>query len=458
MEAQFDQDFTEPLDMSGRVFMKAIKIVSIILIAASVLFSASFSRALSPEDDSENRLEEIERRLQETQQKLQSTREKENQYLTEIKNLEAELDTTQNSLNALETELDVTRNSLQEIEKQLQIAQKELESLRTQLSRLRGHVEKTEQQLEEKRRELTDLGIELAHKANILNERAAAIYKTGEITYLNILVGSTDLRDLATRWLLLSRLAGRDATIVKEVKELKKKVSLQKELIEDKKRLLLEKQRQIEEVAAAAQSKRDEIKAKYEQKVALQNQIKSQYNQKKNLKNTILASYDQKSNLLAQAEQDEKALEALEKELKKESEAIRARLSERTEGERPAGRLTWPAQGTLTSGFGPRGGRIHEGIDIAGSYGFPIIAAEDGEIVQVNEGYGGGYGKYVVIYHGGGLSTLYAHNSRNAVSVGEKVKRGQVIAYMGSTGNSSGDHLHFEVRIEGVPIDPLGYL
>lgn len=458
MEAQFDQDFTEPLDMSGRVFMKAIKIVSIILIAASVLFSASFSHALSPEDDSENRLEEIERRLQETQQKLQSTREKENQYLTEIKNLEAELDTTQNSLNALETELDVTRNSLQEIEKQLQIAQKELESLRTQLSRLRGHVEKTEQQLEEKRRELTDLGIELAHKVNILNERAAAIYKNGEITYLNILVGSTDLRDLATRWLLLSRLAERDATIVKEVKDLKKKVSLQKELIEDKKRLLLEKQRQIEEVAAAAQSKRNEIKAKYEQKVALQNQIKSQYNRKKNLKNTILASYDQKSNLLAQAEQDEKALEALEKELKKESEAIRARLSERTEGERPAGRLTWPAQGTLTSGFGPRGGRIHEGIDIAGSYGFPIIAAEDGEIVQVNEGYGGGYGKYVVIYHGGGLSTLYAHNSRNAVSVGEKVKRGQVIAYMGSTGNSSGDHLHFEVRIEGVPIDPLGYL
>ncbi|GFP37835.1 lipoprotein NlpD [Candidatus Hakubella thermalkaliphila] len=133
-------------------------------------------------------------------------------------------------------------------------------------------------------------------------------------------------------------------------------------------------------------------------------------------------------------------------------------MSERTEGERPAGRLAWPAQGTLTSGFGPRWGRMHEGIDIAGSHGAPIIAAEDGEVVQVNEGYGGGYGKYVVIYHGGGLSTLYAHNSGNAVSVGEKVKRGQVIAYMGSTGNSTGVHLHFEVRINGVPRAPLEYL
>ncbi|GFP37460.1 hypothetical protein HKBW3S44_01140, partial [Candidatus Hakubella thermalkaliphila] len=120
--------------------MKVSKIVTIILSAISVLFSASPGYALSPEDNPESRLEEIEKRLQETQQQLQSTREKENQYLTEIKNLEAELDATQNSLNTLETELDVTRNSLQEIEEQLQIVQKELESLRTQLSRLRGHV------------------------------------------------------------------------------------------------------------------------------------------------------------------------------------------------------------------------------------------------------------------------------------------------------------------------------
>jgi murein DD-endopeptidase MepM/ murein hydrolase activator NlpD len=101
---------------------------------------------------------------------------------------------------------------------------------------------------------------------------------------------------------------------------------------------------------------------------------------------------------------------------------------------------------------------MHEGVDIGGSMGQPVYAAEAGQVVQVNAGYGGGYGNYIVIYHGGGLSTLYAHLSGIKVNNGQVVSRGHLIGYVGSTGYSTGPHLHFEVRVNGAPKNPLGYI
>lgn len=117
----------------------------------------------------------------------------------------------------------------------------------------------------------------------------------------------------------------------------------------------------------------------------------------------------------------------------------------------------WPADGPITSGFGPRWGRMHTGIDIGAPMGAPIYAPTDG--VVYSAGYNsGGYGNLTVIEHGGGLSTVYAHQSSILVSAGQAVARGQVIGYVGSTGHSTGPHLHFEVRINGSPVDPMGYL
>jgi len=118
--------------------------------------------------------------------------------------------------------------------------------------------------------------------------------------------------------------------------------------------------------------------------------------------------------------------------------------------------LIWPVQGVLTSPFGMRWGRMHEGIDIGASIGTPIYAAASGTVVYA--GWEGGYGNLTVIDHGGGLATAYGHQSRLGVSNGQVVTRGQVIGYVGSTGHSTGPHLHFEVRVNGVPNDPLNYL
>ena len=118
--------------------------------------------------------------------------------------------------------------------------------------------------------------------------------------------------------------------------------------------------------------------------------------------------------------------------------------------------LIWPVSGPVVSGFGMRWGRMHEGIDIGVGYGTPIHAAASGTVVF--SGWMGGYGNFVILDHGGGMATAYGHQSSIAVGGGQTVSQGQVIGYVGCTGHCFGPHLHFEVRINGAPVDPLGYL
>jgi murein DD-endopeptidase MepM/ murein hydrolase activator NlpD len=118
--------------------------------------------------------------------------------------------------------------------------------------------------------------------------------------------------------------------------------------------------------------------------------------------------------------------------------------------------LIWPVNGPVVSGFGMRWGRMHEGIDIAVGYGTPIHAAASGTVVY--SGWMSGYGNFVIIDHGGGMATAYGHQSSIAAGNGQSVSQGQVIGYVGCTGHCFGPHLHFEVRINGSPVDPLGYL
>jgi murein DD-endopeptidase MepM/ murein hydrolase activator NlpD len=118
--------------------------------------------------------------------------------------------------------------------------------------------------------------------------------------------------------------------------------------------------------------------------------------------------------------------------------------------------LIWPVSGPVTSGFGWRWGRMHEGIDIGAASGTPIHAAAGGTVIY--SGWLGGYGNLVVIDHHNSLATAYGHQSSIATGVGASVAQGQVIGYVGCTGHCFGSHLHFEVRVNGSPVDPLGYL
>lgn len=145
------------------------------------------------------------------------------------------------------------------------------------------------------------------------------------------------------------------------------------------------------------------------------------------------------------------------KEAVKSSKKPAATTHQAKAGSYGKGKLLWPVKGKVTSRFGRRGSRMHDGIDISGEAGAPVHAAADGEVVYSDSRLSG-YGKLVILRHGRNLFTAYAHNQRNLVKKGVRVKAGDVIARVGSTGRASGPHLHFEVRQGSTPVDPLAYL
>ncbi|MDD3521275.1 MAG: M23 family metallopeptidase, partial [Actinomycetota bacterium] len=199
-------------------------------------------------------------------------------------------------------------------------------------------------------------------------------------------------------------------------------------------------------------------KTQNEQKSNLEKLV-TQAEQKKTEISGILS---EKKTLLSSAKADKNALIAMEAQLTAKETEVKRILESLRYGSAPNGRLQWPTAGSLTSGFGNRrhpifgGTRFHSGIDLAAASGTPIVAADGGEVLQAS--YSGGYGYSILIYHGGGFATFYAHMSGFAVGQGQMVKRGQVIGYVGTTGWTTGPHLHFEVRVNGAPQNPLSYL
>jgi murein DD-endopeptidase MepM/ murein hydrolase activator NlpD len=231
---------------------------------------------------------------------------------------------------------------------------------------------------------------------------------------------------------------------------------------------------QDKRIAAAVAAARDEVRVarqrtkKVRAHVHAETQVVAvRTQQQRDARNQLLASQSELSNTrgkkrrqLVSTREEEKRWIAEANALAAEDARIRGQLAAAQGGATdsvPSSQgLIWPVSGPVTSPFGYRWGRLHAGIDIGVPYGTPIHAAASGMVVLA--GWTGGYGNYTCIDHGGGLATCYAHQSSYAVSSGAVVSQGQVIGYVGNTGHSFGAHLHFEVRINGNPVDPLGYL
>lgn len=330
------------------------------------------------------------------------------------------------------------QSELRRKERETNAMEREIHEVDAQMSRLANRIDQTEAELKKGKEDQARLGAELRAQTVKFDEvreqvraRLRSIYAQGEATSLSLLAGTQSLGDLATRKALVERIADRDRELFAQIKILRDEI-LEKKKEQD---ILVAK---IAELSADQKKDLEELEAARAKKKQMYNVLKAQ----------------------------EELLESQYNQMQRESRVLEQQIFEiqsRTSGVAIfKGKFIMPAKGRRSSNFGmrthPISGRrkMHNGIDIAAPSGTPIVAAGSGKVITAS--YLRGYGNTVVIDHGGKISTLYGHCSRLFVRVGQSVKQGQKIAAVGSTGYSTGPHLHFEVRVSGKPVNPLSRL
>jgi murein DD-endopeptidase MepM/ murein hydrolase activator NlpD len=318
--------------------------------------------------------------------------------------------------------------------------------LEGRLSSARAQLERLDETIATQTERLDRLRGEYRVALDRLERRVRELYMMDSPDIVSFVLGTASFTDILDNLELLGRIGRQDERIAARVKASRDGVADAR-----RKTRLARKEAALVEAAVAS--------ATAEQRGVVSRLVAS--------RDALVAAQRQKSTTLASIEEDRESvleeIHGLEEQSAALAEQIRRAQEQAASSSTPpivppsgSGILGWPVSGPVVSGFGMRSGRMHEGIDITCATGTPVRAAAGGTVIHA--GWLGGYGNLVVVDHGGGLSTAYAHNSGYATSVGQSVAAGQVISYAGSTGNSSGPHVHFEVRVNGNAVDPLGYL
>ena len=368
-----------------------------------------------------------------TTKDLEAAQDKAEENREKIREGETDKELLRRNIRDADIQLDETQNDLDGLEGQLVNTRAERDNITAKLNELRTRLAANEAELNAALRELDRL-------SDILNKRAGDVYKTGDVSFIEVLLEARSFIDFIHRAQFLQTIMTEDARLVSDIKATKKRIEKSREQIQaDKDRV---------------QKEEDALSVEVDRVAALTNAVRSK-------KNELQGQISSKEELIANIESDQKRWEIAAAEYERSAAKIKALLSRSSQptfisGSPSASGFIWPANGSLSSGFGPRWGRMHNGIDIATPTGSAVAASKAGKVVIAS--WYGGYGNLVVIDHGGGVSTWYGHNSAFSTSVGRQVAQGQVIAKAGSTGNSTGPHVHFEIRFNGNPMDPRPYL
>lgn len=345
--------------------------------------------------------------------------------IKQSKKLKEQIRAVKHKIQIKESEKRSVIGRLSVIESKLETAQDKLSQNKLRLLDARADLKATVERLERTRRQL-------ARRRALYARRIIDIYEGEELTYLNVILGSTDMWTFLTRAYYLQRILDSDTNLIKQIKA--DEAAIERDKIRQQQRVV-----EIQSLQARLEAERNEIARLAEDKRAQLERIEHS-------KELYEQALDE---LLAKSQEIEAEIRRIQN-----TPSGRIRYARSFKGG-----LMMPVRGRITSRFGyrvhPITGvyKLHTGVDIACAAGTPIAAAADGVVIMA--GWMGAYGYTVVIDHGGGISTLYGHNSRLLVSVGDHVKKGQTIARAGSTGYSTGPHCHFEKRVNGTPVNPL---
>jgi murein DD-endopeptidase MepM/ murein hydrolase activator NlpD len=370
--------------------------------------------------DDSGRKHQIDSQIATLQNKLTGQR-------TQEQALRSEVDDYTARIRALESRVGDVSLKLQTLEEDLALHQKRLDALNALF-----HVQSAR---------LTTLHAEFRKSVNVLNKRLVDIYESDDPSTLDILFGSRSVQDAIDRVQALNEINAQDRAVSAEVEHAKTQVIAARKKTKKIRGT-------VNAETAVIRARTDQTRAVRDELVGARDDLSSTKQKKVQDLSTLTASER------AEAEEID-ALQAASARIAAQIRAAQSRNTGPTQTPSNAG-LIWPVQGPVTSPFGWRWGRMHEGIDIGVGYGTPIHAAAGGTVIYC--GWEEGYGNFVVLDHGGNLATAYGHQSSIAVTCGQQVNQGDVIGYVGCTGHCFGPHLHFEVRVNGNPVDPLGYL
>ena len=356
--------------------------------------------------------------------------------------LQAEIAASQQQEGVLTSQLSAVASELGAAQDAVDEAQSSLGLLEAELATEQDRLVQLTALLETQTRRLERLEAEYERAVGILESRVRAIYVEEPPDVLSFLVSASSFDDVIDNVEFLNRIGAQDRSIARQVESAKLRAAAERSATASTKRLTAATVSVISARTDEARSVRDQLAANRDTLVDARRLRRS----------AVASSRASREEYLAEVE----SLAAQSASLAAAIRDSQAGSGSSGTGAPSAAGLIWPVDGVVVSGFGMRWGRMHEGIDIAASSGTPIRAAAAG--VVIHSGWLGGYGNLVVVDHGNGLATAYAHASVILVGVGQQVSQGETVSLVGSTGNSSGPHLHFEVRVNGEAVDPLFYL
>ena len=341
-------------------------------------------------------------------------------------------------LEAIRDRIELHEDQAGSLKEKVETVSGDITDLEVAINALNGEIEEVQAKASVAQAQIDETQKSVDKVKELALEQAIALYKGGTAETLDALLSSTSLGELNDRVQMLGIAAEENTGALIKYGRLK-----------------VELEAQYDELFALQQ----DLNGKLADRESYQTELQER-------KETMVADIAELNAKLEDEKDEEAHKEEKYDDIRDQILAAQAAAASPTSGPvsgtpntggPSASGFVWPVNGAVTSGFGYRWGRMHEGIDIDGYTGQPIVASKAGRVISTGDA-GDGYGSKVVVDHGGGFTSLYAHMSRLGTSNGASVSTGQVIGYVGCTGSCTGDHLHFEIRVNGTPQNPLSYL